>query len=458
MVAGELALDPLDWLRDKAPVQRWFADKGRTLTDVRIIWRMANGGPRELSLVIAEYTFTTGEPSLYLVPFLTGSGEEATAHPVLARWLLDSLANRSLLAPGLTWSRLTDEDLILPGSPPAALLNVEQSNTSIRYGEQLLVKLNRRLTVGLSPEVELAAVIAKAADASFAARTHGALLLEGIKDSPICLAICSEFIPNVGDAWAYLLEQMSDPTDPSGAVISEIERIADVTAAMHIGLTSDSWRRSVSPEPITTNDIERWETSSLEAFDEVRRSLEQQRSTLASGASDLLGLLPHADAVVRHALEGFHSLRGTVKIRTHGDYHLGQLLRTSDGAFVVVDFDGEPNRSLAERRSKYSPLRDVAGMLRSIAYARGTAERAAGVVNESAAWHDWERRARQGFLDRYQQRILAQPLPLLPTAKEDVRQALAALELEKAIYECGYELSNRPDWLWLPLSRLVHAG
>jgi maltose alpha-D-glucosyltransferase/alpha-amylase len=123
-----------------------------------------------------------------------------------------------------------------------------------------------------------------------------------------------------------------------------------------------------------------------------------------------------------------------------------------------VDFDGEPNRPLSERREKYSALRDVAGMLRSFAYARGTAERAGDGRDHSAAWLAWENDARDRFIRRYQERLSDHAILLIPERTEDTRVAFTALELEKAIYECGYELGNRPDWLWLPLSRLVRAG
>jgi trehalose synthase-fused probable maltokinase len=447
-----------DWLLDVAPKERWFADKTRAVVDVQILWQAPIVSHPEIDLVVAEYTFSGGGASLYLVPIESDSGAEATANPAFATWLLDSLSNPGLLAPGLAWNRLTLDDLTLPGGSKASLLGVEQSNTSIRYGDHLLIKLNRRLTIGPSPEVELAAVIAKAGDASFAARTHGALLLEGVKDESICLAICTDFVPNQGDAWAYLLSCLTDPGEPASASIAEIEQIADVTAAMHVGLTSDPWRREVSPEPIASEDIKRWEGNALAALEKLQRTLAEQHAVIEQGAHELIDLLPPAMPMIRESLQGFRALRGAFKTRTHGDYHLGQLLRHPTGHYVIVDLDGEPNRSLAERRDKYSPLRDVAGMLRSIAYARGTAERADVIEGRRAAWLEWEMRARAAYLAQYQERMAGQPLPLLPGSSEDLRQALTALELEKAIYECGYELSNRPNWLWLPLSRLVHIG
>ena len=448
----------LDWLREVAPRQRWFADKTRVVAEVNVVWEAPITADGAIALLVAEYRFAGGDPGLYLIPVETESMQEATAHPAFTSWLLNSMTERLPLPEALAWTRLTNDDLTPLVSLPASLLGVEQSNTSIRFGDQLVVKLNRKLTIGPSPEAELAAVIAKAQDSSFSARTHGTLVLRGIAASPICIAICSEYVPNLGDAWGYLLSQLIGPAETSGLIRTEIEKIATATAAMHVGLTSDPWRGEVSPEPISPDDIERWEANAVASIERLQESLATQPSRHDPAAQGLINLLEASAPNLRQELHGFHSLRGAYKTRIHGDYHLGQLLRTTSGRYVVVDFDGEPGRTLAERRDKYSPLRDVAGMLRSIAYARGTAEQADPIKAGRSAWLEWERHARDAFLSRYHQSMANEAMALLPAASEDMRQALAALELEKAIYECEYELSNRPDWLWLPLSRLVHAG
>jgi maltokinase len=451
-------LRTLDWLRNTAPTQRWFADKTRKVVDVQVAWQESITPGHEIAMVVAEYHFSSGPPGLYFLPIDTVTGEDASARPEFTTWLLDTIAGRQSLPERLTWSRLTTDDLTLLPTTPGKLLGVEQSNTSIRYGDHALIKLNRRLTIGLSPEAELAGVIAKANDASFAARIYGTLMWNDVAEAPACVAICSEFVPNLDDGWGYLLSRLTDPDDRADVIRPEIEQIADVTAAMHLGLTSDPWRTDVSPEPISTDDMDRWEASGVIALEQLVRDLTEHAETLDPAARRLAELLPTAAPILREQLHGRHSLRGTFKIRVHGDYHLAQLLRKPDGGYVVVDFDGEPNRSLSERRDKYSALRDVAGMLRSFAYARGTAERSDRIGGRSASWLEWERRAREQFLARYQERMSGQQIPLIPAATDDMRLALAALELEKAIYECGYELSNRPDWLWLPLSRLVRAG
>jgi len=147
------------------------------------------------------------------------------------------------------------------------------------------------------------------------------------------------------------------------------------------------------------------------------------------------------------------TLRGRMKCRHHGDFHLGQTLyREATGAWTLIDFEGEPLRPLAERRQKHAPLRDVAGMLRSIAYAAETVRPAAG-----APWVDaWEREARAAFLDGYLS--ASARAPFLPEQEAMVASVVAVFELEKAAYEVVYEANNRPDWIAIPLRGLVSAA
>jgi trehalose synthase-fused probable maltokinase len=451
-------VDVSEWLRAVAPGRRWFADKTNHIEGVTILWRATLSFDPSVELIVARYNFTGGGSALYFVPYDHAARDEATRHSDFAMWLLTSLTLGSPVPGGLRWDRLDTTDLSQQPDLAPRTLDLEQSNTSIRYGDQVMMKLNRRLTVGPSPEAELATVIARAGDPSFAAAVHGVLYLDGIGDAPVCVAICSAFIPNVGDGWAYLLAGMADLNEANAQIDEEIAAIADVTAAMHRGLISDPWRSEVAPEPVTADDVSTWQRAALDSFDQLAQFLGERITSLPEAAGNLARLLPGSATEIRRRLGGYHALIGTHKIRIHGDYHLGQLLRRPSGGYVVVDFDGEPNRSLAERRAKYSALRDVAGMLRSLAYARGTAERAVPDEAQGAQWLAWESRARSRFLDRYRAALGDPGVPLIPASNDDMRMALAALELEKAIYECGYELGNRPDWLWLPLSRLVQAA
>jgi maltose alpha-D-glucosyltransferase/alpha-amylase len=157
---------------------------------------------------------------------------------------------------------------------------------------------------------------------------------------------------------------------------------------------------------------------------------------------------------------GFDRLIGRAKTRVHGDYHLGQTLRTQGGNFIVLDFEGEPQRSIEERRRKTSPLKDVAGMLRSFSYARGTSTPwlSPGSVVLHADLVNWERGIRDAFLATYISTVADGGGSFLPESAEDMSTALSAWELDKAAYEVLYELNNRPDWLWIPLAAMIKYG
>jgi trehalose synthase-fused probable maltokinase len=213
-------------------------------------------------------------------------------------------------------------------------------------------------------------------------------------------------------------------------------RLGQTTAELHLALAGGSG--DFSAEPITAQDVALWKRA---IHDEVGRAVD----ALARRQIDV-----DADALLSRA-EGVAALHGALKTRHHGDYHLGQVLERDDGSFVIIDFEGEPAKPLAQRREKRSPLRDVAGMLRSLDYARNAALRGSGSSAVGRA-QEWYAAARQAFLDTYLAAIRREKSHLLPA---DVESPLAALELEKAAYEVLYELDNRPDWLPIPLAALV---
>jgi maltose alpha-D-glucosyltransferase/alpha-amylase len=197
----------------------------------------------------------------------------------------------------------------------------------------------------------------------------------------------------------------------------------------------------------------------LSAIEETILLLQDRRRHLPG---PLMSRLPDAIAGLRALAtraDGYRAELNTLRIRVHGDYHLGQTLRTLDEDWVIIDFEGEPARSLAERRQRASVLKDVAGMLRSFAYARGVAERAAeaspAAGEASGRLEVWESGARRAFLDGYRQALGAAAIPFVPNDDEAFARALAAWELDKALYEVAYEARNRPDWLELPLRSLL---
>lgn len=397
-----------------------------------------------------------GASSYYAIPVNRSSGHEITDSPEFTKWILRALMAGDGTGNGLTREKVGTYPDLSESVAVGRLLGVEQSNTSIRFGDEVLVKLNRKLSPGLSPEVELATVIAKSPNQDFAPSTYAMLTLENVLNDPICLAVASEFVPNVGDAWAVILDQLGGSVASRRSALDDVRKIGTATGKMHLALLGDPWRKDVSPEPIRSEHISQWEFAALEALESLSQSLEARDPSADPKAADLVPLLQSSLPILRDQISGFQGLSGSYRMRVHGDYHLGQVMKAIDGRFVIVDFDGEPNRPLAERRQKFSALKDVAGMLRSLAYARGTIEQRSA-AELSADLRTWEFDARSAYLDSYLILVREAPVPIVPTASDDIRRALAAIELEKAIYECGYELSNRPDWLWLPLSRLVTA-
>ena len=372
--------------------------------------------------------------------------------PPYTRYVLRTLVEPATLPTGLSWERLASlPPDVRPG--PGKSLGVQQSNTSIRYQGDLLIKMNRRLSPGISPEVELSAVMQRSEDRGRTTATYGALWLEVPSEPPACLAIASQFIQNQGDGWSTLLGLLRQARTQQAldASLVEVEAVAALTASMHRALSADPWRDAVAPVFVGEDDVNRWVDAANRDLEELLATIERVRPSLSPELVALVHLVPAAVPELRRRVQGLSVLRGTHRFRIHGDYHLGQVLRKPGGGYVAIDFDGEPERPLSERRQKYSGLRDVAGMLRSFAYARGTIELERAQSGDGVSiLREWESAARERFLATYVSGVSAQHFTFVPPSAEDMRQALAALELEKAIYECRYEINNRPNWLWLP--------
>jgi maltose alpha-D-glucosyltransferase/alpha-amylase len=228
--------------------------------------------------------------------------------------------------------------------------------------------------------------------------------------------------------------------------------LGETTAELHLELARTTTNRDFSPEPIVQEDISGWEREVEVSLAKVEERLRRFNAHDADSALLVEAFLDAVPQLEARAM-GFDRLIGTSKIRVHGDYHLGQTLRTPDGQFVILDFEGEPSRPIAERRAKMSPLKDVAGMFRSFNYARGVTERSAPArSHDHSSLVTWERETRDAFLGGYLVRARDGHARFLPDSAEDVREALAAWELHKALYEILYELDNRPAWMVLPLA------
>ena len=326
----------------------------------------------------------------------------------------------------------------------------EQSNTSVVLGGGLVLKTLRRPQPGLNPDLEITRFLTTRTAFRHVPRLAGWVEYEG-PDGPATLAVLQEFVANAGDGWKHVVTTLRDrlAATPAGAgpdpLIEDMRRLGAITGGLHAALASDGTDPDFAPEPITRADVARWAA-------DIRRDVDTVRGQGLLG--DDPALVDPARGGVARTLQSLDALVGTVKIRSHGDYHLGQVLKTAD-AFTVIDFEGEPARPLAERRAKQSALRDVAGMLRSLDYAAHAVAFGLPVGERAAALAHlmgWETEARRAFLAGYREAAGAGPAALIPPSEPTLTGACAAFELEKACYELRYERDNRPDWLAIPLA------
>ncbi len=446
--------------------QRWFAAKTRGIGALAVLdWATLEPNP-PLVLVLLDV-----DGDRYYVPVTVSSaaaadaavarlGPEAVvdAHddPRFGRRLLAAIvAGRTVDGhAGRFHFRSTPGWIFPPNltSLPARRHSGEQSNTSVVLGSALVLKSLRRPRPGLNPDLEVTRFLTTRTSFREVPRLAGWVEYDGV-DGLATLAVLQEFVDNAGDGWSHVvtalrrrtrsIEGKPDPAE-SDPLVQDMRRLGVITGGLHAALASDPADPAFRPEPITRDDVARWAGA-------ITRDL---------GADDLARLLPESPDLrgdLARALAPLGALTGTVKIRGHGDYHLGQVLKTREG-FVIIDFEGEPARPLAERRAKHSALRDVAGMLRSLDYAahavafgKPAADRPAAL----AALTAWEALARRAFLDGYREAAAKSPAPLVPASEAALLDACAAFELEKACYELGYELNNRPDWVPIPLAGIA---
>ena len=428
-----LAFDP-SWL----VAQRWFRAKQRPIASVT---QVDLGSFERADLRVLEVAYADGGASdLYMVPTVEGREPQDGdgAWTAIVRAMAEGAELRTERGRFIC-SRTDAFDDLLPSAEEAidALderrLRVEQSNTSVVLGERLILKLYRLLEPGENPDLEVSAFLTDAGFADTPA-VAGAVAYAPDGGDSAAAAMLQAYVPSTGDAWAAMLHALDD--DPRRA-IQLAAAVGTVTADLHAALASTPDHPSFPARAATTAETAAWRAS-------AERQLAQAVTAVDGDAHDRLVEL--APAVTARFADTFGSATGEAGVsRIHGDYHLGQLLARTDGGFSVIDFEGEPARPLAERRQPGSPLRDVAGMLRSLDYA------ARMVARDHASFdaEDWLAEARTAFIGAY--------------GGVDPAEAglLQAFELEKACYEVRYEASNRPEWLWLPLAaveRLILPG
>ncbi len=356
----------------------------------------------------------------------------------------------------------------MPVSRPGA----QSSNTVVTMDERLFLKAYRRLQPGINPELEIGRHLTEVAKYAHSVPLAGALEYVGDDGTTMSLAMLQAYVPNQGDGWAYtvgyLERYLEDrrtttvevPADVHGAYLSLVQTLGIRTAELHLAFAKPSRDPAFAPEPLTAADVaayrERAAAELQAGLDMLQARLGELPQLALDDARAVLGardrLLGRLDACVAEVPAK------ALKTRHHGDYHLGQVL-LSNNDFVIVDFEGEPARSFDERRAKHSPLRDVAGMLRSFDYAhwsalRGIAREPIDLERLAPLARHWKEQACTTFLRAYDE--VARRAALYGSL--DAGEGLLGLfEIEKALYELRYELASRPDWVQIPLRGLRAA-
>ena len=515
------------------PWRRWFGGKARAIDRVEIVDAVPVAMPPRLArLALLRVRYARGGEELYAVPLAFAAGEhaaevrrelpgaevmevtagaergivyDADRDPAFGRALLEAVARSgrfegsggTLVAfQGGALARFAPDIGRLEPRP----LGVEQSNTTLRFGDHLVLKLFRRTEPGPNPDLEVGAFLTDVASFPHTPATLGGLEYRPRRGEAIALGILQVFVENEGDAWSFTLRAVSEALgrargrsappaweghlldlaaagppawarDLAGAYLDVAGLLGRRTAELHLALAGGRDVPGFEPEPFAPSD--------RAALREGVAALVRRNLALLC---ERLGELPaaaraRAEMVLAHEREligasqglGEQRLEG-LRIRTHGDYHLGQVLWTGRD-FVVIDFEGEPAQPLAERRTKRSALRDVAGMVRSFHYAAyyglispSRSERMASSPPERerpeprgsdplAPWaHAWYRAAATAFLRSYLG--TARGAPFLPPGADELRALFDLFLVEKAAYELGYELDHRPEWVALPLQGL----
>lgn len=502
---------------------RWFGGKARNLLRVRIADRVPVSGMEDASFVFTDVQYASGENEQYQLPLMfipaasARTDDEAFRRHAVARvelggregFLCDAVWDEafrahllSLIDREASWQGDNGEVCGQAGSmldqfrkegaqAHSVLLGLEQSNTSIKYGEGLCLKLYRKIDVGTAPEIEMSRMLTDRTPFRNLPFYLGSFDYAKGRRERYSLGILQNFVPNEGDGWQlsldYVLRYFEDvlsriprgidpPALPalSGDAqplpelmheligefyLSMVEKLAERSAEMHLALGSVDSDPGFAPEPFTTL----YQRSIYQAMTEqVKRCMIFLREEMDSVPESARGLAGELVAREKEILDRFEPVRqekiDTVKVRIHGDYHLGQVLYTGND-FVILDFEGEPARSLSERKIKRSVYRDLAGMLRSFDYAAFSVllhnptirpEDRKALQPWAELWSFWVGRH---FVDAYTERVKGEAL--IPKEARQRELLLRSYLMNKAVYELSYELNNRPEWAAIPMNGIL---
>ncbi len=446
---------------------RWFGGKGRpfTISEVRT-HPLSTGTPR-VTIVLATLSFEDGGQELYQVPLTTYDEPQPRLDHVFvaeidgthvydamhdreatASWLVafdeagTDPESRMAHPDGMVFHRTGSHELDL--STHSTVFRGEQSNTSVAFGDDSLMKVFRRVTPGINPDIEIHDALTRAGTHTIA-ELYGWLEVPGDEpdEPPIQLAMLQQFLRTASDGWELALASARN-------LFAEADLHADEVGGDFAG---EAHRLGVAVSEVHELLREQFGT---QPFDGAATA-ETMRRRLDAAASVVPDLAEHGAALQR-VFDRLVDSEGVVQ-RVHGDLHLGQTLRTSRG-WKLVDFEGEPAKALPERRLPDSPWRDVAGMLRSFDYAAQTLVKDIHASEESSPQvtyraKEWVDRNRGAFLEGYVERRVERGEPGLTPAEHAM---IDAYEADKAVYEVVYEARNRPTWLDIPLHAIDRIG
>ncbi|MBC7137200.1 MAG: maltose alpha-D-glucosyltransferase [Defluviimonas sp.] len=487
------------------PLQRWFAAKESRIENVTLR-RLADIGDRRHMLAVVD-AVAGGETQRYFLPLSAVWGEDAlTLSPRLPATLaklrranrvgaiLDGAADEDLantiLAAMREGQTLQADDGVIefrgsarlseltedPGAPRP--LSAEQSNASIAFGDSVILKLYRRLREGIQPDVEVARFLTEETAFEATPALLGSVDWTSADGTVTTLAAASQFVRNQGDAWTYVTEALDrdlehremasraiagddgwEETEPlMGGPLDLGSVLGRRTAELHLALASGAPGSAFAAEPITGEHVAALTRDAVAELGEVLDRLAAHLDALPETGRALAERVLESRAALE---ERIADLRGKTPsgglCRIHGDYHLGQVLVVQTDV-MIIDFEGEPTRGLSERQAKSSPLRDVAGMLRSFDYAlwstvRRRIELGADPERTAETIEGWRQATQGAFLGAYREAL--GDAAIRPDDPAFEKALLDLFLIQKAAYEVGYEMAMRPDWIDIPLRGLI---
>ncbi len=507
-------------LRPWISSRRWFRSKGVRQRAGRLDDVLILGTNKDQALFVYTVEFTEAQPQTYLVPVALARGaeldlvESEQSHAIIAN--IEGLEQRAALVDSVS-TALGAEAIVglvqsnggakgegrTLGSPHPALkamfadglshpkaANFEQTNSTLLFGDQLLVKIYRQIEYGTNSELEIGEFLTNKATGTTVPRVLGGLRYRHpeTKEEAV-IGLVQQFVANQGTAWEMTLDRVgaffegiltqTDLTCPEPLKLSRVKRassqpeaiawdligsylslaktLGQRTGEVHVALSSRKDKASFAPEAFSTmhqQSIFQWTRGLLvRTFETLGKKTRSLPQPVAGEVRDMLKRQAEIEKLLRRVTR---TKLDALRIRCHGDLHLGQVLFTGDD-FVLIDFEGEPGRPLNERSYKRCPLRDVMGMIRSFNYATESALRGGRFrdrdIEQLRPWATfWEEEVSARYLAGYLE--ATQGMPFLPKSEEHIELLLNFFGIEKAVYEIGYEMNNRPDWLEIPVSGL----